>query len=85
MNEVTVSVAPVVPPHPGGSLPCVKGLEPAMRFQKLNLQGMRRISRAVRISGHHTRMADDTALLAGTQSPSDSKQWRASIVVPAMT
>jgi hypothetical protein len=48
MNEVTVSVTPVVPPHPGGSLPCVKGLEPAMRLQQLNLQELSTASRAVR-------------------------------------
>jgi hypothetical protein len=38
MNEVTVSVALVVPPIRGGQQR-VKGLEPVMRLQQLNLQG----------------------------------------------
>jgi hypothetical protein len=47
MNEVTVSVALVVPPIRGGQQR-VRGLEPAMRLQQLNLQGMSTVSRTAR-------------------------------------
>jgi hypothetical protein len=39
MSKATVSVLPVMPRIQGG-LPCVSRLEPSMRLQQVNLQGL---------------------------------------------
>ena len=44
MSKATVSVLPVMPRIQGG-LQCVSRLEPAMRLQQVNLQGLSKVSR----------------------------------------
>jgi hypothetical protein len=47
MSKATGSVLPVMP-RIQGRLQCVNRLEPAMRLQQVNLQGLSRVSRPAR-------------------------------------